>query len=191
MARTKRRPRRRSARRSNPNPRRRRRRAASIFRGFRRNAPRRHRRRHRRNPAVARRRGGFLAGTPPMQDVMMQVLWAGGGFIGTKFVGNMVMPMIGVTQPMARIAVKGGLAYGTAWGLSMLLGDRRVFMPLFLGGMAEVIQDVVRTYISPMIPALAAAEYPLEAYPEMGQLPEYAEVGAYPEVLGQEVEVAQ
>lgn len=123
----------------------------------------------------------------------MDVLWAGGGFIGTKFVGNMVMPMIGVTQPGARILVKGGLAYGTAWGLSFLLGDKRVFLPLLLGGMAEVIQDTVRTYISPMFPALAAAEYPLEVYPEMGQLPEYADsMGAYPEVLGQEeVEVAQ
>lgn len=134
-----------------------------------------------------------MAYSPPFQDVAMQVLWAGGGFIGTKFVGNMVMPMIGVTQPGARILVKGGLAYGTAWGLSFLLGDKRVFLPLLLGGMAEVIQDTVRTYISPMFPALAAAEYPLEVYPEMGQLPEYADsMGAYPEVLGQEeVEVAQ
>lgn len=122
----------------------------------------------------------------------MDVLWAGGGFIGTKFVGNMMMPMIGVTQPGARILVKAGLAYGTAWGLSMVLGDKRVFLPLLLGGMAEVIQDTVRTYISPMFPALAAAEYPLEAYPEMGQLPEYAEtMGAYPDILGQDVEVAQ
>ncbi len=132
-----------------------------------------------------------MAYTPSMQDVAMQVMWAGAGFMGTKFVGNMVMPAIGVTQPLARIAVKGGLAYGTAWGLSFLLGDRRVFMPLFLGGMAEVIQDTVRTYISPMIPALAAAEYPLEVYPEMGQLPEEAGVSAYPEVLGEDVEVAQ
>lgn len=192
MARLKRRPRRRRARRNEPNPRRRRR-AVSAFRGFRRNpSPRRRRRRgHRRNP-VARRGFRLAAGLPTVQQTAMDVLWAGGGFIGTKFVGNMVMPMIGVTQPMARIAVKGGLAYGTAWGLSMVLGDRRVFLPLFLGGMAEVIQDIVRTYISPMIPALAAAEYPLEVYPEMGQLPEYAEsMGAYPEVLGQDVEVAQ
>lgn len=127
----------------------------------------------------------------------MDVLWAGGGFIGTKFVGNMVMPMIGVTQPGARILVKGGLAYGTAWGLSMMLGDRRVFLPLFLGGMAEVIQDVVRTYISPFVPALAAAEYPMEAYPVLGQERydyEYqipGAVGAYPEIGQEEMEMAQ
>ena len=136
MAKTKRR--RRRARRNQPvlNPRRRRRRAVSRFRGFRRNAPthrRRGRRRHRRNPA----RRGFLAGTPPMQQTFMDVLWAGGGFIGTKFVGNMVMPAIGVTQPLARIAVKAGLAYGTAWGLSMMLGQR-LFTPLLLGGMARL-----------------------------------------------------
>jgi hypothetical protein len=130
----------------------------------------------------------LTAGLPDVQQTAMDVLWAGAGFVGTKFVGNMVMPMIGVTQPIARIAVKGGLAYGTAWGLSMLLGNRRVFLPLFLGGMAEVIQDVVRTYISPMIPALAAAEYPLEVYPEMGQITDG--VGVYPQVLGEEVEVA-
>lgn len=139
-----------------------------------------------------------MAYMPPVQDVAMQVLWAGAGFMGTKFVGNMIMPAIGVTQPMARIAVKAGLAYGTAWGLSFMLGDRRIFSSLFLGGMAEVIQDTVRTYVSPFIPALAAAEYPMEVYPALGQERydyEYQIPGAmsaYPELgMHEELEVAQ
>lgn len=125
---------------------------------------------------------------PRMQDVAMDVLWAGAGFMGTKFVGNMIMPAIGVTQPLARIGVKAGLATGTAWGIAFLMGDRRLFTPLLLGGMAEVIQDTVRTYISPYVPALAAAEYPMEAYPELSEgIPE-EQIGAYQEI-GQDVEV--
>lgn len=153
---------------------------------FKSNTPRRRRRRSHRSNTPARthrrsRRRSYRRNPPRVQSLFTDTLWAGAGFIGTKFVGNMVMPMIGVTQPIARIGVKAGLAYVTAWGVEMMMG-RGVFTPVFLGGMAEVIQDTVRNFISPMFPALAAAEYPLEAYYEgMSQyaLPENSGVSQY------------
>jgi len=98
--------------------------------------------------------------------------------MATKFVGNMAAPMLGALggQPIVRMGVKLGLAYATAWGLEAALG-RNVFTPAFLGGSLEVVQDAVRTFISPMIPQLAAAEYPLSIYYEAPALP--ARVGAY------------
>ena len=104
------------------------------------------------------------------QNLGMATLWAGAGFMGTKFIGNMagtfLAPWTGPeAMPLVRIASKAGIAYVSAWTLETMFGKRMVnFETVFLGGMIEVIQDTVRTYISPQVPLLAQAEEPMMAY---------------------------
>ena len=75
--------------------------------------------------------------------------------------------------------MKFGLAYLATWIAEQMMG-RRVFTPVFLGGAVEGVQDVVRTYIAPAFPALAASEFPLESYYQPPEaLPAPGQVGAY------------
>jgi hypothetical protein len=104
----------------------------------------------------------------------------------------MFSPMIsqmvpGNGGPLMRILTKLGIAYVTAWGDENFMG-KRFFMPVMLGGSIEAIQDFTREFISPMFPALAAYEYPLQVYyePPLIEQPENAvdtggnnNVGAY------------
>lgn len=145
-------------------------------RTYRRNQPilmnPRRRRRARRYAGVSARRSRRRYGRNPPQAQVLgnQLGWATLGFMSTKFTGNLVTPMLGqmgggAGQPIVRMGIKLAIAYGTAWLLENFMG-RRVFVPTFIGGSIEVIQDFTRTFISPMIPALAQAEYPLEVYYE-------------------------
>jgi hypothetical protein len=68
-----------------------------------------------------------------------------------------------------RIGVKFGVAYLSAWLLEMVMG-KRVFIPAFVGGSLDGVQDVIKTFIAPTFPALA--EEPLQVYYEpTGMLP--------------------
>ena len=100
-----------------------------------------------------------------------ELMWAGGGFIGTKIMGNMLTPMLPIapeTQPMMRIGIKAITAYLTAWGFEVMVG-KAVFMPVFLGGAMAAVEDIVKTFITPAFPMLADD---LDIYPPL--------VGAYP-----------
>lgn len=117
------------------------------------------RRRHRRNPAG----GGILPSAGFIQDA----LFVTGGFVANKIVGGMVLPMIGVSQPLARIAVKGGVAVGLGFLGRQFLG-RSAGNLLMLGGLVDTLGDAIQTYVAPMVPALQVSAYPeLSSYPTL------------------------
>lgn len=172
------------------NPRRRRRvKRRAKRRGFFAANPKRRRRVRRRRGYALNKRRRWRRNPAPVKTIFTDIGYTAAGFMATKFVGNMVAPMLGGigNQPLMRIGAKLGVAYLTAWGAEKMLGARW-FMPVMIGGSLEVIQDVVRTYVAPSVPALAAAEYPLEMYyeaplmlPPGGQMSEYSnsEIGTY------------
>lgn len=123
--------------------------------------PRRQHRRHHRRHAYAmnrrhHRRHRYSHNPPAASSIVMELGVSAVGYIGTKLVGNYATPFLPAgmgQQPIVRIMVKGGLAYLVAWGGEKLLG-RRYFMPLFLGGALEAVQDLVKTFLAPSFPAL-------------------------------------
>lgn len=130
---------------------------SGVYSANRRRRRRTSRRRYRRNP-------GYRRNQPAIQPALWDLAYATGGFLGTKWLGNMVMPMLGVPdQPVMRIGAKIGIAYLGAWGLSNFLG-RRYFTPLLLGGSIEAIQDFVKEFVAPQFPQLAAAYEPMGIY---------------------------
>lgn len=139
------RPRRRHYRRRRRNP-------LAAFAGNPRRYHRPHRR-HRRNP-------------PAMMGLLKPVMYAGLGFVGTKFTVNTVLPAINIpTSPatLTSIAAKAACAYAVAWAGEKFIGAS-TFEPLFLGGMASAIQDIITVYIAPSIPALAGPGGGMGAY---------------------------
>jgi len=161
----------------NPNPRRRkrvRRRAVSSYR------------RRRRNPPSMRQVGTTL---------LPNLGWATAGFMTTKFVGNMVTPMLAGfglpgngAQPLIRIGTKLGIAYLASWLLEFGFG-KKVFVPAFVGGSLEVGQDIVNTYITPFFPTLGAYQDPLEVYYERSMIPGNNNMGAYNNYNNQNAEM--
>lgn len=94
-------------------------------------------------------------------------MWAGAGYMATKVTGNFIAPMLPMApenQPMMRIAIKAGTAYLAAWAGEVLMGQRRVFMPMFLGGAMSAVEDVIKTYVAPTFPMLADD---LDIYPPL------------------------
>lgn len=133
----------------------------------------RSRRRYRRNPRLF---NGFVPSTGFLTDAAI----ATGGFIGTKLLAGTVLPMVGVQQPWARIAVKGLLAGALGWaGKSFVSRNAGQF--LLIGGMVEVVNDAVQTYVAPMVPALSVSSYPELGYYDMSA---YPSLSAYPELSG-------
>ena len=161
----------------NPNPRRRRRAAIPLPRLLYPASynPRRRRKTKRRRAVSSYRRR--RRNPPSMKQVGTSLLpnlgWAVAGFSVTKMVGNVVTPMLtgfGLTtapgtQPLVRIGTKLGIAYLGAWLLGFGFG-RRVFVPAFVGGSLEVIQDIAATYIAPYFPTLGNYQEPLQVYYE-------------------------
>lgn len=145
------------------NPRRRRARKASRKRS---------RRSYRRNP-------GLFNGMIPSTGFLTDAAIATTGFIGTKMLAGTVLPMVGVAQPIARIAVKAVLAGALGWAGCQFV-SRNAGQFLLIGGMVEAVNDAVQTYVAPMVPALAVSSYPelgyydMSAYPSMGNYPELA-----------------
>lgn len=132
------------------------------------------RRRYRRNPGF----GGIL----PTTGFLMDSVYVTGGFIGTKLAANMVMPMIGVQMPIARIAVKGVLAGVLGFAGKALLG-KQAGQFLMLGGLVETVNDAVQTYVTPFVPALAVSSYPELSYNGY-DLSNYPGLSAYPDLSG-------
>lgn len=149
------------------NPRRRRARRSSRKRSHR-------RRSYRRNP-------GLFNGMIPSTGFLKDAVYATGGFIGTKMLAGTVLPMVGVSQPIARIAVKGVLAGALGWAGKRFLGQSAGQF-LLIGGMVEVVNDAIQTYVAPMVPALSVSSYPELGYYDMSA---YPSLSAYPELSGQ------
>lgn len=136
--------------------------------------------RHRR-----RRRSSYRSNPPSVRSIAGEIGWGAAGYMTTKVVGNFVTPMVGGvvgTSDIARIGVKIGVAYLSAWALSLAFGQR-VFMTAMIGGSLEAIQDATKTFIAPTFPMLAdyggmgvyyeptrriAAPRGLHLYPELG-----------------------
>ena len=129
-------------------------------------------RRYRRNPVSI----GSKAG-------LNHILWAGAGFIGTKFAGNMIAPAIGMTQPIMRMGIKTVIAMAGGRFIVSRFAGRTAGENFMVGGLVEVISDVVKTYLAPSVPALAQYDEPLEldSY-------NYSELEAYPAGMTQEME---
>lgn len=92
---------------------------------------------------------------------LKEVAFVAGGYYGTKISAGFVLPMVGIAGDLPRIAIKSVVAFGVAYIGGMLLGPR-VKESLLMGGALEVAQDAIKTYLSPFVPALAAAE--MESY---------------------------
>lgn len=115
-----------------------------------------------------------MGGLIPTTGFVREAVYIAGGFIGVKIAANTVMPMVGVTQPIARILVKGLLAGGFGFVGRRFLGQA-VGNALMLGGLVETVNDAVQTYLAPYVPALSVSAYPelsysgndMSAYPEL------------------------
>lgn len=97
----------------------------------------------------------------PSMGFLKEVAFVAGGYYGTKISAGFVLPMIGINGDLPRLAIKSVVAFGVAYVGGMLLGSR-VKESLLMGGALEVAQDAIKTYLSPFVPALAAAE--MESY---------------------------
>lgn len=127
-------------------------------------APRRraHRRRSRRsyahNPGLS---SGFLS----------DAMYITGGFVATRVAYGMAAPYLSgflpVDQPLVRIAGKGAVAFGLGWLGKRFLGQR-VGQMLMVGGMVEAMNDAVKTFVAPYVPALADD---MSVYPQIGVYP--------------------
>lgn len=126
------------------NPRRRRRSHVAV---------RRTRRHYRSNPGL----GSMI----PSMGFLKEVAFVAGGYYGTKISAGFVLPMVGISGDLPRIAIKAAVAFGVSYLGGMLLGSK-VKESLLMGGALEVAQDAIRTYVSPFVPALAAAD--MESY---------------------------
>ena len=125
-----------------PNPRRRHRRGGAAV-------GRSHRRGYRRNPGVS----SFI----PSTGFLKEIAFVGAGYYGTRIAYNFVGPMIGIGGDLPRLAIKSVVAFGVSYVGGMLFGSS-VRNSLLLGGSFEVFQDAVKTYVSPFVPMLAAAD---------------------------------
>lgn len=92
---------------------------------------------------------------------LREVTTVAAGFYATKISAGFVLPMIGIQGNLPRIAIKSAVAFGVAYLGGMILGSR-VKDSLLMGGALEVAQDAIKTFVSPFVPALAAAE--MESY---------------------------
>lgn len=92
---------------------------------------------------------------------LKEVAMVAGGYYATKISAGFVLPMVGIAGDLPRIAVKAAVAFGISYIGGMVLGARAK-ESLLMGGALEVAQDAIKTYLSPFVPALAAAD--MESY---------------------------
>jgi hypothetical protein len=91
--------------------------------------------------------------------------------------------MIGIGGDLPRLAIKSAVAFGVSYLGGMLLGSG-ARNALMLGGAVEVMQDAVKTYVTPFVPLLASADMQdVSAYfqPSVG---DSEDVGAYYQGVG-------
>lgn len=155
-------------------------------------APRRTRR-YKANPARSHRRRsrryrhnpGIMASSGFLKDAV----YVTGGFVLTRVTYGMVAPMLGgmlpMEQPLVRIAGKSAVAFGLGWIGKRFL-DARAGQLLMVGGMVEALNDAVKTFVAPYIPALAddMSVYPqIGVYPSLGSYDSPQAVSAYDEAV--------
>lgn len=106
-----------------------------------------------------------------------------GGYYATKISAGFVLPMLGTmaTGDIPRIALKGVVAWGVSWLGGMMLGSKAQ-QNLLIGGALEVMQDAIKTYVSPFVPMLAAAEMQSYYFPPGNAVGGEGGVGSYYQV---------
>ena len=137
---------------------------------------------HRSHRRRSYRRSPGIGNLVPSTGFLKQIAFVGAGYYGTRVAYNFVGPMIGIGGDLPRIAIKGAVAFGVAYIGGMLLGAG-ARNALMLGGAVEVMQDAVKTYVSPFVPLLASADMQdVSAYfqPSVGD----GDVGAYYQGVG-------
>jgi len=143
-------------------------------------APRRRRRSvsHRSHRRRSYRRNPGLRSFIPSTGFLKEIAFVGVGYYGTRVAYNFVGPMIGIGGDLPRLAIKSAVAFGVSYLGGMLLGSG-ARNALMLGGAVEVMQDAVKTYVTPFVPLLASADMQdVSAYfqPSVG---DSEDVGAY------------
>lgn len=144
-----------------PNPRRRRRRARSH----------RRRRNYRRNPNfIPRGTTGFLT----------DAAYVVGGFTLNRVAAGYVFPMaaqfgLPLDQPIIRILGKIGVAFGLGWAAKMVVSGKNAQL-IMIGGLVDALNDGVKTFIAPYVPALAGDD--MSVYPMLPGM------GVYPTLSG-------
>ena len=139
----------------------------------------RHNRSHRRR---SYRRNPGIRSLIPSTGFLKEIAFVGAGYYGTRVAYNFVGPMIGIGGDLPRLAIKSAVAFGVSYIGGMLLGSG-ARNALMLGGAVEVMQDAVKTYVSPFVPLLAAADMQdVSAYfqPSVGD----GDVGLYYQGVG-------
>lgn len=97
----------------------------------------------------------------PTMGFIQEIGMVAGGYYVTKIGSGFILPMVGIAGDIPRIAVKGVVAWGVAWLGGMMLGSKAQ-QNLLIGGALEVMQDAIKVWVSPFVPALAAAD--MESY---------------------------
>lgn len=121
----------------------------------------------------------------PTFGFIQEIGMVAGGYYATKISAGFVLPMIGIAGDIPRIAIKGVVAWGVAWLGGMMLGSKAQ-QNLLIGGALEVMQDAIKVWVSPFVPALAAAEMesyylpPGQAVSGEGGVGAYYQVGELP-----------
>lgn len=119
----------------------------------------------------------------PSTGFLGNAAFATGGFIGTKVVSGMVLPGLGVEMPILRILGKAVVAGALGWAGKNFLGRSNGDL-ILIGGMVEVVNDAVQTYVAPMVPALAVGaydDYNMGVYPGLSA---YNNMGSYVQLNG-------
>jgi len=114
----------------------------------------RHNRSHRRR---SYRRNPGIRSLIPSTGFLKEIAFVGAGYYGTRVAYNFVGPMVGIGGDLPRLAIKSVVAFGVSYLGGMLLGSG-ARNSLLLGGAVEVMQDAVKTYVSPFVPLLASAD---------------------------------
>jgi len=117
----------------------------------------------------------------PSMGFMKEVAMVAGGYYATKISAGFVLPMIGIQGNLPRIGIKAVVAVAVAYLGGMVLGARAK-ESLLMGGALEVAQDAIKTFVSPFVPALAAAEMESYYLPGAGTIEGDGGVGAYYQV---------
>jgi len=118
----------------------------------------------------------------PSTGFLKEIAFVGAGYYGTRIAYNFVGPMVGIGGDLPRLAIKSVVAFGVSYLGGILLGAS-ARNSLMLGGAVEVMQDAVKTYVTPFVPMLAAADMQdVSAYfqPPVGA----DDVGAYYQGVG-------
>lgn len=89
-----------------------------------------------------------------MSGVVNELAYAGIGLAGTRLVVGTVLTTVGATNTVTAAAAKIATAYGVAWIVTRFMGGGH-FNALFLGGAIDGVNDLLKSFVGPYVPALA------------------------------------